>query len=161
MIAGQCVSLSVLIRTKSRYRMKTSILQFRHLMERNNLGDELSRLVNVYLSEHGITINRGTIVDVTIISAPSSTKNKTKTRDSDMQQTRKGNQWYFWMKTYIGADSKTKLIHSIVVTPANCHDSQVLGDLGCMGRFCLYGTKRNDSRDSSKCKGLDPKERLS
>jgi len=108
---------------------ETTILQFRHLMERHNLGDELFRLVNVYLAENGMTINRGTIVDATIISAPTSTKNKTKTRDPDMHQTRKGNQWYFGMKTHIGVDSKTRLIHSIAVTPANCHDSQILGDL--------------------------------
>jgi IS5 family transposase len=95
---------------------ESTILQFRHLMERNNLGDELFRLVNVYLAENGIAINRGTIVDATIISAPTSTKNKTKTRDPDMHQTRKGNQWDF-------------VIHSIAVTPANCHDSQMLGDL--------------------------------
>ena len=98
-------------------------------MERHNLGDELFRLVNVYLAENGMAINRGTIVDATIISAPSSKKNKAKARDPDMHQVRKGNQWYFGMKTHIGVDSKTKLIHSIVVTPANCHDSQVLGDL--------------------------------
>lgn len=108
---------------------ETTILQFRHLMERHNLGDELFRLVNVYLAENGMAINRGTIVDATIISAPTSTKNKAKTRDPDMHQTRKGNQWYFGMKTHIGVDSKTRLIHSIAVTPANCHDSQILGDL--------------------------------
>jgi IS5 family transposase len=67
---------------------ESTIRQFRHLMERNNLGDELFRLVNVYLSENGMAINRGTIVGATIISAPSSTKNKTKTRDPDMHQTR-------------------------------------------------------------------------
>ena len=111
-------------------------------MERNNLGDELFQLVNVTLSENGITINRGTIIDATIISAPSSTKNKTKTRDPDMQQTRKWNQWYFGMKTHIGVDSKTKLIHSIVVTPANCHDSQVLKDL-------LHGEKIRVWSDSA------------
>lgn len=108
---------------------ETTILNFRHLMEQNNLGDELFRLVNVYLSENGLKLNRGTIVDATIISAPTSTKNKDKTRDPDMHQTRKGSQWYFGMKTHIGVDSKTKLIHSIAVTPANVHDSQILGDL--------------------------------
>lgn len=108
---------------------ETTILNFRHLMERHNLADELFRLVNVYLAENGMKINRGTIVDASIINAPTSTKNKDKQRDPDMHQTRKGNQWYFGMKTHIGVDSKTKLIHSIVVTPANCHDSQVLSDL--------------------------------
>ncbi len=108
---------------------ETTICNFRHLMERNNLGDELFRLVNVYLAENGLKVNRGTIVDATIINAPSSTKNKEKQRDPEMHQTRKGNQWYFGMKAHIGVDSKTKLIHSVAVTPANVHDSQVLEDL--------------------------------
>ena len=108
---------------------ETTICKFRHLMEKNNLGDELFRLVNVYLAENGLKVNRGTIVDATIINAPTSTKNKDKQRDPDMHQTRKGNQWYFGMKTHIGVDSKTRLIHSVVVTPANVHDSQVLSDL--------------------------------
>ncbi|MDJ0807522.1 MAG: IS5 family transposase [Gammaproteobacteria bacterium] len=108
---------------------ETTICNFRHLMERNNLGDELFRLVNVYLAENGMKVNRGTIVDATIINAPSSTKNKEKKRDPDMHQTRKGNQWYFGMKAHIGVDSKTKLIHSVAVTPANVHDSQMLEDL--------------------------------
>jgi len=108
---------------------ETTILNFRHLMERYNLGDELFRLVNVYLAASGLKVNRGTIVDATIINAPTSTKNKDKQRDPDMHQTRKGNQWYFGMKTHIGVDNQTKLIHSIAVTAANVHDSQVLDDL--------------------------------
>lgn len=108
---------------------ETTILNFRHLMERYNLGDELFRLVNVYLEENGMKVARGTIVDATIINAPSSTKNKDKKRDPDMHQTRKGNQWYFGMKAHIGVDSKTKMIHSVVATAANVHDSQVLDDL--------------------------------
>ena len=108
---------------------ETTILNFRHLMERYNLGAEMFRLVNVYLAENGLKVNRGTIVDATIIDAPTSTKNKDKTRDPDMHQTRKGNQWYFGMKTHIGVDNQTKLIHSVAVTAANVHDSQLLGDL--------------------------------
>jgi IS5 family transposase len=108
---------------------ETTILNFRHLMERYNLGDELFRLVNVYLEENGMKVARGTIVDATIINAPSSTKNKDKQRDPEMHQTRKGNQWYFGMKAHIGVDSKTKMIHSVVATAANVHDSQVLEDL--------------------------------
>lgn len=108
---------------------ETTVCKFRHLMERHNLGDELFRLVNVYLSENGLKVSRGTIVDASIINAPTSTKNKQNKRDPDMHQTRKGNQWYFGMKAHIGVDSKTKLVHSIVITPANVHDSQVLGDL--------------------------------
>jgi len=108
---------------------ETTICKFRHLMESHNLGDELFRLVNVYLSENGLKVHRGTIVDASIISAPTSTKNRDRQRDPEMHQTRKGNQWYFGMKAHIGVDSKTKLVHAVVVTPANVHDSQVLGDL--------------------------------
>lgn len=108
---------------------ETTICKFRHLLERHNLGDRLFELINEYLQENGMKINTGTIVDATIITAPSSTKNKDKARDPEMHQTRKGNQWYFGMKGHIGVDSKTKLIHSVVATAANVHDSQVLGDL--------------------------------
>jgi len=121
---------------------ETTICNFRHLMERNNLGDELFRLVNVYLSENGMKLHRGTIVDATIINAPSSTKNRDKKRDPDMHQTRKGNQWFFGMKAHIGVDSKTKLIHSVAVTPANVHDSQVLEDL-------LHGNETREWGDSA------------
>ena len=108
---------------------ETTICKFRHLMERHNLGDQLFHLVNQYLKENGLKVNRGTIVDASIISAPSSTKNKKKQRDPDMHQTKKGNQWFFGMKAHIGVDSRTKLIHHVVATAANVHDSVVLGDL--------------------------------
>ena len=108
---------------------ETTICKFRHLMERHNLGDTLFHKVNDYLAENGMKVARGTIVDATIINAPSSTKNKDKARDPDMHQTRKGNQWYFGMKAHIGVDSKSKLIHSVVATAASVHDSQVLEDL--------------------------------
>ena len=108
---------------------ETTICKFRHLMERYNLGDELFRLINVYLEENGLKVNRGTIVDASIISAPGSTKNRKKQRDPEMGATRKGNQWYFGMKLHIGVDSHTKLIHSAVATAANVHDASVLEDL--------------------------------
>lgn len=108
---------------------ETTICKFRHLLERHDLGDRLFELINEYLQENGMKISTGTIVDATIITAPSSTKNKDKSRDPEMHQTRKGNQWYFGMKGHIGVDSKTKLIHSVVATAANVHDSQILGDL--------------------------------
>ena len=108
---------------------ETTICKFRHLMEKHNLGDQLFHLVNQYLQENGLKVSRGTIVDASIISAPSSTKNKKKARDPEMRQTRKGNQWYFGMKAHIGVDSRTKLIHSVVATSANIHDSQILPDL--------------------------------
>jgi IS5 family transposase len=108
---------------------ETTICKFRHLMENHNLGDQLFHLVNQYLDENGLKVNRGTIVDASIINAPSSTKNKKKQRDPEMHQTRKGNQWFFGMKAHIGVDSRTKLIHSVVATSANVHDSVVIGDL--------------------------------
>lgn len=108
---------------------ETTICKFRHLLERHALGEKLFGAVAKHLQEKGIKIANGTIVDATIISAPPSTKNKDKARDPDMHQTRKGNQWYFGMKAHIGVDSKSKVIHSVAVTAANVHDSQVLGDL--------------------------------
>ncbi len=103
--------------------------QCRHLLEENNLGVALFDAVAVYLEENGMKVSKGTIVDATIINAPTATKNKSKTRDLDRHQTKKGKPWYFGMKAHIGVDSKTKLIHSVVATPAHVHDSQVLGDL--------------------------------
>jgi transposase, IS5 family len=108
---------------------ETTICKFRHLLEAHQLGEQLFALIRTYLTEQGLQISRGTIVDATIISAPSSTKNRTKARDPEMHQTKKGNQWYFGMKAHIGVDSRTKLIHSVVATAANVHDSQVLPDL--------------------------------
>ncbi len=108
---------------------ETTICKFRHLMEKHNLGDQLLHLVNQYLQENGLKVSRGTIVDASIISAPSSSKNKKKEREPDMHSTRKGNQWYFGMKAHIGVDSRTRLIHSVAATPANVDDSQVLPDL--------------------------------
>jgi len=108
---------------------ETTICKFRHLLEAHNLGDQLFALIAEYLQENGLKVNTGTIVDATIIEAPSSTKNQEGKRDPEMHQTKKGNQWYFGMKVHIGVDSKTKLIHSVVATAANAHDSQLLPDL--------------------------------
>lgn len=108
---------------------ESTILQFRHLMEARDFGAELLRLVNVNLEEKGLKVARGTIVDATIINAPSSTKNQDGKRDPEMCQTQKGNQWYFGLKAHIGVDSDNKLVHSAAVTAANVHDSQLLADL--------------------------------
>lgn len=108
---------------------ETTVCKFRHLLEAHNLGDQLFVLINEYLQENGLKVSTGTIVDATIIDAPSSTKNKDGERDPEMHQTRKGHQWYFGMKGHIGVDSQTKLIHSVAATAANVHDSQLLGDL--------------------------------
>ena len=108
---------------------ETTILNFRHLLEQHHLGDQLFGEINTYLAERGLKVAGGTIVDATIIAAPSSTKNEKQERDPEMHQTKKGNQWYFGMKGHIGVDSKTGLIHSVAVTPANTHDSQVVEHL--------------------------------
>jgi IS5 family transposase len=108
---------------------ETTICKFRHILERHNLGTELFRLINGYLAENGLDVKTGTIVDATLIDAPSSTKNKDGQRDPEMRQTKKGNQWYFGMKGHIGVDSQSKLIHSVAATSANVHDSRMLPHL--------------------------------
>jgi IS5 family transposase len=108
---------------------ESTILNFRHLLEQHQLGESLFQAVGAYLQAQGLRIASGTIVDASIISAPSSTKNQDRARDPEMHSTRKGNQWYFGMKAHIGVDSKIKQIHSVTVTAANVHDSQVLEDL--------------------------------
>ena len=114
---------------------ETTVCKFRHLLEEQGLSKRLFEQVDEYLKEHGMAVNRGTIVDATIIHAPSSTKNRRKERDPEMHQTRKGYQWYFGMKAHIGVDSRSKLIHSVEATAANVHDSQVLEKL-------LHGKER-------------------
>jgi IS5 family transposase len=108
---------------------ETTICRFRHLLETHDLSARIFEDVLAHLEAKGIKVATGTIVDATIIHAPSSTKNKSQTRDPEMHQTKKGNQWYFGMKAHIGVDSKSKIIHAVVATPANVADSQVLGDL--------------------------------
>jgi IS5 family transposase len=108
---------------------ETTICKFRHLLEAHALGKQLFARIGAYLATQGVTISRGTIVDATIIAAPSSTKNRTKERDPEMHQTKKGNQWYFGMKAHIGVDSRTTVIHSVAATAANVHDSQALPKL--------------------------------
>jgi transposase, IS5 family len=108
---------------------ETTILNFRRLLEAHELGRRLFEEVHVHLERQGIKIAKGTIVDATIINAPSSTKNASGKRDPDMHQVKKGNQWYFGMKAHVGVDSKTKVIHSVVATAANVADCTVLPDL--------------------------------
>ncbi len=118
---------------------ETSICKFRHLIEKNGVGKRIFASVNEHLKAQGIKIGNGTIVDATIITAPSSTKNNDKERDPEMHQTKKGNQWYFGMKGRIGVDSKEKIIHSIDVTPANVHDSQIVEGLLHGGETKVWG----------------------
>ena len=105
---------------------ETTILNFRHLLEAHELCGPMLDAVNLYLESCGIRITTGTIVDATIIHAPSSTKNKQKERDPAMHQTRKGKQWYFGMKAHIGVDSKEGIVHSVGSTAANVSDVHLL-----------------------------------
>ncbi|HEY6253693.1 MAG TPA: IS5 family transposase [Candidatus Angelobacter sp.] len=108
---------------------ETTILNFRHLLESNDLCGQIFDAVNHYLDRSGIRISTGTIVDATIIPAPSSTKNANKERDPEMHQTRKGNQYYFGAKAHIGVDSKEGIVHSVCTSAASVHDKHMLPDL--------------------------------
>ena len=124
---------------------ETTILNFRHLLEKHRLAEQLLAQVNTLLSERGLLLRQGTIVDATIISAPSSTKNQSGARDPEMHQTKKGNEWHFGMKAHIGVDADSGLVHTVTGTPANAHDitqahallhgqeSEVFGDSGYTG----------------------------
>jgi IS5 family transposase len=108
---------------------ETTILRFRHLLEEHALGAAILVTVNRYLDARGIRITTGTIVDATIIHAPSSTKNSSGERDPEMHQTRKGNQWYFGAKAHIGMDSKERVVHSVATSAASVADAHMLSDL--------------------------------
>ena len=100
----------------------TTLLHFRHLLERHKLGEAMLAWLTAQLEADGLIMRGGSIVDATIIAAPSSTKNATGTRDPEMHQTKKGNQWYFGMKAHAGVDAGTGLVHSVTVTAASVHD---------------------------------------
>ena len=108
---------------------ETTILKFRHFLEKHELGGKLFAEVNQHLTDKGVMLRQGAIVDATLIEAPSSTKNKERKRDPEMHQTRKGNQWYFGMKSHIGVDETFGLVHSVASTAANVHDLTVSDQL--------------------------------
>lgn len=124
---------------------ETTILNFRHFLEQHGLGQKVFKEINQHLASQGLMLKEGTIVDATILSAPSSTRNRSGQRDPEMHQTRKGNQWYFGMKLHIGVDDQLGLIHSIDTTAAHQHDivstdkllhgkeQRVWGDAGYQG----------------------------
>lgn len=120
----------------------TTLLKFRRLLETHKLGEQLFAEVGRVLQASGMKLKSGTIVDATIIGAPSSTKNEQKARDPEMHQTRKGKQWYFGMKLHIGVDSQSGLAHSAVLTPANVHDKHPLPQL-------LHGREQRVYGDSA------------
>ena len=101
---------------------ETTILRFRHLLEENNLSLQLLATINATLAAKGLMLKTGTVVDATLIAAPSSTKNSTGERDPEMHQTKKGNQWHFGMKAHIGVDADSGLVHTVIGTAANVND---------------------------------------
>jgi transposase, IS5 family len=125
---------------------ETTVMRFRHLLEEHRLGVRIFEEVGRVLLKRGLRLSKGTIVDATIIAAPSSTKNAEGSRDPEMHQTKKGKQWHFGMKVHVGVDAQSKVIHSVVTTPANTADCKVLGQLlhGQEGR--VYGDQAYKSQ---------------
>jgi IS5 family transposase len=130
----------------------TTLANFRHLLEAHDLGTAIFAKVGELLQANGLRLSGGTIVDATLIAAPPSTKNQEKTRDPEMHQVKKGNQWHFGMKVHIGVDSKSGLIHSASVTAANVHDSHEVPNL-------LHGNETRFYGDSAY-RGKEQRERL-
>jgi IS5 family transposase len=108
---------------------ETSVLNFRRLLEQHELTAKLLAQINAVLAERGLIVGAGTIVDATIVHAPTSTKNRDGGRDPEMHQTKKGNQWFFGMKVHTGVDADSGVVHSVAATAANVHDAQVLPEL--------------------------------
>ena len=133
---------------------ETTILNFRHLLEKHGLGEGLFEEINAHLASRGHRLRTGTIVDASIIDAPSSTKNRQRARDPEMHQTRKGKQWYFGMKAHIGVDAGSGLAHSLTTTAANASDVTQAGTLLHGGETTAWGDagyqgveKRPEHRD--------------
>ena len=126
---------------------ESTILRLRHLLEQHDLAITIFAEVNAVLSENGLPMKRGTVVDAMLIAAPSSTKNENKKRDPEMAQTRKGNQWYFGMKAHIEVDAESGLIHSVGCSTAKVADNTMMKD-------CLHGEETLVLED----RGLSPEE---
>ena len=136
---------------------ETTILKFRHFLEAHRLTEALFRLTRRYLSERGLLLNEGTIVDASIISAPSSTKNREGKQDPEMKQTKKVSAWYFGMKTHIGTDTQGR-VHSVAVTDAAVHDSVMMPDCLHGEETAIYGDKAyaNEARRQTALgRGID------
>lgn len=131
---------------------ETTILNFRHLLERHGIAAKLLQAVNRHLQDNKLLPRTGTIVDATIIDAPSSTKNSSGTRDPEMHQTKKGNQWFFGMKAHIGVDRDSGLVHTVVSTAANAADVTQTGKL-------LHGKEKTVYADAGYT-GADKREEL-
>ena len=137
---------------------ETTILNFRHYLEAHRLTEKIFEKTKRYLSDKGLMLREGTIVDATIIDAPSSTKNKDQSRDPEMKQTKKGNQWYFGMKAHAGTDTDRGLVHRIVVTNAAVHDSQMMEELVHGEESAIYGDKAyadNRKKEAFESQGIE------
>lgn len=140
---------------------ETTILNFRRLLERHALAPELFGQINAYLAEKKLLLKQGTIVDATIIHAPSSTKNAEGKRDPEMHQTKKGNQWYHGMKAHAGVDASSGLVHSVTTTPANIADVTQLGALLHGEEQVVYGDGGYTGADKrEELKGVDVEFRI-
>ena len=128
---------------------ETTILHFRHLLEKHELQERFFEVVNDLLAKRGITVRHGTITDATIIAAPPSTKNKEKKRDPEMHQTKKGNQWYFGMKAHIGTDTKG-FVHTVEVTKASVHDGAVQDHLYHGEEKAKFGDSAYQSKEKKR-----------
>ena len=117
----------------------TTLLKFRHLLEKHSLPKMMFAELSGRLQQQGILMKEGTIVDATIIKAPSSTKNELHERDQEMHQTKKGNEWYFGMKAHIGVDAASGLVHTLVTTPANTSDVATTTELLQGEETIVYG----------------------
>jgi len=136
---------------------ETTICKFRHFLEKHRLTEKLFRITERYLSAQDLILSEGTIVDATIISAPSSTKNQDRKRDPEMKQTKKGNAWHFGMKAHIGSDTQGR-VHSVVVTDASVHDSVVMDDCLHGEEEAIYGDKAYASearKQAAESQGVD------
>lgn len=131
---------------------ETTMLNFRHLLERYGLAAKMLMAVNTDLTHRGLLLRQGTMVDATIIHAPSSTKNRSGTRDPEMHQTRKGNQWFFGLMAHIGVDRDSRLVHTLVATAADVADVTQTGTL-------LHGKEKTVFADAGYT-GADKREEL-
>jgi transposase, IS5 family len=129
---------------------ESTILRFRHLLEQHGLAAQMFARINAQLIERGLILKTGTLVDATLIDAPSSTKNASGSRDPEMHQTKKGNQWYFGMKTHIGVDAASGLTHHVHSTAANVHDLHGVAHL-------LHGNEQAVYADAGY-QGVDKRE---
>ena len=138
-----------------------TIGRFRNILVKNGIQEKLFLQVIEILNSKGLILKKGTIVDSTIISAPSSTKNREKKRDTDAHSVKKGNVWYFGYKAHIGVDSKTGLVHTIKVTSANVHDVTVTHDLLIGEEDVVYGDSGYlgaDKREGARIKNTNGKK---